>query len=186
MEFLQHLWLPIIISAGVIWVASAVIWMAMPHHKNDFDTLSNEAEFINTIKGLNLKPGNYGFPNFCDKSKMNDPEMKKKFEEGPLGIINVWPPQKGMGMNMLLSFLVYLVVSLLIGYLGWEALGPNKSFGKVFQILGTAGVLSYSFAFIPNGIWFNQKRQALMMNILDGIILGLLTGLVFASLWPTG
>jgi hypothetical protein len=185
MEFLAHLWLPILISAGVVWVASAVIWMAMPHHKDDFDTLPNETEFINTIKGWGIPPGNYGFPNFRD-CKRDDPEMKKKLEEGPLGILNVWPPQKGMGMNMMLSFLVYLIVSLLIGYLGWEALGPAKTFAKVFQIIGTAGVLSYSFAFIPSGIWFCQKRKALMMNVLDGIVLGLLTGLIFASLWPTG
>jgi hypothetical protein len=186
MDFLAHLWLPILISAAIVWIASAVIWMALPHHAHDFDTMPNEAEFLSTLKSWSLRPGNYGFPNFGDKTKFSDPEKKKQWEEGPLGILNVWPPQKGMGANMVLSFLVYLVVSLLIGYLGWEALGPGHGFWKVFQILGTAGILAYSFAFLPNGIWFNQKRRALAMNMVDGIVLGLLTGLVFASLWPTG
>jgi hypothetical protein len=185
MDFLAQLWVPIILSAAVAWVASAIFWMALPHHRHDFDPLPNEAEFMASIKTMNLAPGNYGFPDFSDKSKMNDPEMKRKWEEGPLGILNVWP-KINMARNMVLTYVVYLIVSLLIGYLGWAALRPGASFAHAFQVLGTAGVLAYSFAFLPNGIWFNVKPRALLMHVIDGVILGLLTGLVFASLWPTG
>ena len=36
------LWLPILLSAIAVWVASAIIWMAMPHHKSDFRKLPDE------------------------------------------------------------------------------------------------------------------------------------------------
>ena len=54
----------------------------------------------------------------------------------------------------------------------------------IFRFVGTAGVLAYSFAFIPNGIWFNATPAALVRSIVDGIVYGLATGLVFAFFWP--
>ena len=36
------LWLPILLSAIAVWVASAIIWMAMPHHKSDWRKLPDE------------------------------------------------------------------------------------------------------------------------------------------------
>src|SRR5215471_18048210 len=115
MAFLEHLWLPILLSAAAVWIASAVIWMFLPHHKDDFDKLPDEEGFIGSLRNFSLAPGNYGFPYCGDKSKMNDPEFKKKWEEGPLGLLNVWP-KPNMARNMVLTFLVYLVVSSLIAY----------------------------------------------------------------------
>jgi hypothetical protein len=54
----------------------------------------------------------------------------------------------------------------------------------VFRVLGTAGVLAYCFAFLPNGIWFGAKPRAMAMNVIDGVAYGLVTGAVFAWLWP--
>jgi hypothetical protein len=36
------LWLPILLSSIVVWVASALFWMVMPHHKSDFGKLPDE------------------------------------------------------------------------------------------------------------------------------------------------
>lgn len=33
---LLSLWLPILLSAAVVWIVSAIVWMALPHHKQDF------------------------------------------------------------------------------------------------------------------------------------------------------
>src|ERR1043165_2194146 len=107
MQFLNDLWLPILLSAVAVWIASAVIWMALPHHKKDFDKLPDEAGFIATLKSLNLPPGNYGYPYFGDKASCNTPEAKKAFQEGPIGVLNNWKPGMGMGKNMVLTFLVY-------------------------------------------------------------------------------
>jgi len=36
------LWLPILVSAVVVFFVSAIIWMAMPWHKSDFSKTSDE------------------------------------------------------------------------------------------------------------------------------------------------
>ena len=51
----------------------------------------------------------------------------------------------------------------------------------VFRFVGTAGILTYGTANILNGIWFGRKMVA---DIVDGIAYGLITGLIFAALWP--
>jgi hypothetical protein len=52
---------------------------------------------------------------------------------------------------------------------------------KVFQFVGTAGILTYGTANILNGIWFGRKMVA---DIIDGVAYGLITGAIFAALWP--
>lgn len=185
METLAHLWLPILASAAAVWVASAVIWMALPHHSKDWKGLPDEPAFNAALKSLNLQPGVYGFPHPKDRAECNSPEFRKRWQEGPSGMLNVWPGCTSMATNMISTFLVYLVVSTLIAYLGSVAIPSGASFAKVFQVLGTAGVLAYCFAFIPNGIWFKAGARSIAMNFLDGIAYGLVTGAVFAWLWPT-
>lgn len=62
MEFLTQLWLPILVSAVATWIAGAVFWMALPHHKKDMKELPNQRDVIEKIRGLGLAPGNYVFP----------------------------------------------------------------------------------------------------------------------------
>lgn len=185
-ELLKDLWLPILASAAAVWIASAVIWMVLPHHRKDYKSLPDESGFTAFLKVAALPPGMYAFPHCGDRAKSKDPEFEKRWKEGPTGFVSIWPPMN-MPRNMILTFLVYLVVSVLIAYLGAAAgIERGAPFAKVLQVLGTAGVLAYCFAFIPNGIWLGQSARALVMNIIDGIIFGLATGAVFAALWPAG
>ncbi len=205
MEFLTHLWLPILISGVGVWVASFVFWMAIGHHKKDRDAIpgGQEQEFMDTITRMNIRPGNYGFPDFCQHDNLPRKErmeaLKALYDKHPQGLLRVWAPAN-MGVNMLLTFLFYLVTSTVIGYLGWAALphgatalaipgaggvsGGGATFAKVFQVLGTAGILAYCFASFPNDLWFQFKRRAMVMNWIDGVAFGLITGGVFAWLWP--
>ncbi len=183
MGMLAHLWLPILISAVAVWIASAVAWMALGHHQKDQDKLPDEEGLLAAVRSMGIKPGNYGFPHFGSRKECHTPEAKKKWEVGPMGQLSVWG-KISMGRNMVLTFVVYLVVSFLIGYIGSVALKPGASFGQVFQLMGTAGVLAYCFSFIPGGIWFAQKPRALVMCVLDGVAFGLITGAVFAGMWP--
>jgi hypothetical protein len=96
-----------------------------------------------------------------------------------------------MGRSMLLTLLVMLVASTLIGYLGWHALPhgadageARPEFGKSMQVLGTAGILAYCIAGLPNDIWFQRSRREIATCLIDGVVFGLLTGAVFAWLWP--
>ena len=194
MDFLTHLWLPILVSGVGVWIASAIAWMAIGHHTKDRDALpggqAGEQQFMDTITRLNIRPGNYGFPDFCQHDSLPRKErmeaLKALYDKHPQGLLRVWRPT--MGANMGLTFAFYLVTSTVIAYLGWAALphsaAAGASFGKVFQVLGTAGVLAYCFASFPNDLWFQLKRRAMLMNWIDGLAFGLITGAVFAWLWP--
>lgn len=188
MELLLPLWLPILLSAAAVWIISAVVWMALPHHKGDFIGLPDEDGFMEYLRTSGIKPGNYGFPDVRDHARMKSEKVQKAWEHGPVGHLSLWRTPLTMGDKMVATFIVYLVVSALIGYLTRVALPPAAGagvpFARVFQVSATAGILAYCFAFIPNAIWWGSYRRTIVANFLDGIVYGVITGALFAWLWP--
>lgn len=183
MELLKDLWLAIIAAGVGVWIASALAWMLVGHHTRDWSKLPNESTFLDTLRSQAIPPGVYNFPNVCSHKEAKTPEAQERWAKGPTGLLRVWGPMN-MGKNMVLTFLFFLVVSAMIAYLGSACLPRGASFAKVFQVLGTAGVLAYSCATIPGDIWFQNKPRATLMCVIDGIVFGLITGAVFGALWP--
>lgn len=183
MEMLNHLWLPILLSAAAVWVASAVVWMALPHHKGDWKAMPDEGKFFSALESLNLPPGNYGFPDCKSKEKRNSPEVKARWEAGQVGLLSVWG-KVSMARNMVVTFIVYLAISLFVAYIAQLAVKPGAGFKEVFQVAGAAGVLGYAFGHIPGSVWFGAYPRAILMCVIDGIAYGLITGAIFAAMWP--
>ena len=183
MTLLLPLWLPILISAGCVWILSAIAWTALPHHRQDFINLPDEDGFIEFIRRSGIRRGNYVFPDFRGREAMKSEKICKLIEEGPVGHLSVWPAPVTMGGKLVATFFVYLVVSTLIGYLTRVALPGAAPFAKVFQISATAGVLAYCFSFIPNGIWFGSYTRTIVASVVDGIVFGCITGAIFAWFW---
>lgn len=181
MEMLLSLWLPILASSVVVFIASFLAWTVLPHHKKDWEKLPVEDDFIRSLKDLKIEPGRYMYPYYSSPDEMKSGEFQKKWKEGPVGILHVWRGSGNMGQNMALTLVFYFIVSLFIGYLGSLALKPGDSFSEVFQVTGTAGILAYCCGGIPNAIWFQQK---FLSNLVDGIAYGLITGAMFGLLWP--
>lgn len=184
MELLTPLWLPILLSAAAIWVLSAIVWMALPHHKQDFIGLPDEDGFMDYVRKSGIKPGNYVFPDFRGREAMKSVKIQKALEEGPAGHLSVWQTPLTMGGKLVGTFIVYLVVSILIAYLTRVAIPGPAEFAKVFQIAATAGILAYSFSFIPNALWFGAYKRTIIASVIDGIVFGLITGAIFAWRWP--
>jgi hypothetical protein len=184
MEPLIHLWLPILLSAVAVWVISAIVWMVLPHHKQDFIGLLDEDDFMDHVRKSGIKPGNYVFPDFRRRDAMKSEKTQKALNEGPVGHLSVWRTPVTMGDKLVATFIVYLVVSTLIAYLTRVALPGPAEFAKVFQVAATAGILAYSFSFIPNALWFGAYKRTIIASFIDGIIYGLITGAIFAWLWP--
>lgn len=177
------LWLPILLSGVVVFFSSFIAWTMLPHHKADFDKVPDEDAVMKAVGGLNLPPGKYLFPH-GEHGKHRDPAFIAKCIGGPRGILTIWA-MPNMGVNMILTFLVFLVASFFIAYLASIAIPHrNAPFMEVFQFVGTAGILAYCFAFLPNSIWFKNGKMATINCIIDGVVFGLLTGVVFGFLWP--
>ena len=184
MELLIPLWLPILLSAAVVWIVSAVVWMALPHHKRDFIGLPDEDGFMDYIRKSGIKPGNYAFPDCHERGAMKSEKVQKAWNEGPVGHLSVWRTPLTMGSKMVATFIVYLVVSTFIAYLTRVAIPGAAPFAKVFQVAGTAGILAYCFSSIPNAIWWGSYKRTIAANFVDGIIYGCITGAIIAGLWP--
>lgn len=198
MEGLMDLWLPILVSAVAVWVASALAWMLLPHHRGDFRQLPNEDGVMDAVRRLSIPPGLYFFPHMkeCNKAKM-DPVAKEKFERGPHGLLQVWSPDAfgKMGRNMLLSFVHYVIVGVFIAYLAMQALprgtdvagiiSTRPDFLAIFRFTGTAGIMAYTLAQIPKDIWFGTPTRNILSCLVDGIAFGLITGAIFGWLWPS-
>jgi hypothetical protein len=153
MDFLTHLWLPILLSGVAVWFASALAWMAIGHHKKDRDPIpgaslphGGEQELMDTITRLNLAPGNYGFPDFNQhdhlprKARME--KLKALYDRRPYGLLRVWG-EMNMGGNMLLTFLFSLFTSAVIAYLGWATL-PHGSTTLNTTIVGSGGTITHT------------------------------------------
>jgi hypothetical protein len=182
MELMTQLWPAILLATVALWMASTLAWTVIAHHGQDWDPLPAEDSAMDAIRALNLPPGSYMFPHMTH-AQGKAAEAKAKFARGPVGLLRVFRPTR-IPLNILGTVIFFLGMSTLLAYLGSAALNRGASFAKVFQVLGTAGILAYSFSSIPNDIWFQAKRRQTLTGAIDGIVFGLITGLIFAWLWP--
>jgi len=182
---LSALWLPILLSAVVAWIVSALVWTVMPHHKTDFKQIPDEDKVLEAMRTGGLGPGSYFFPYMKDRGKMNDPACKAKMEKGPMGTMIVMPPSAlSMGKPMVLQFVYFLLASVLIAYVGAVSLAPGTSYLTVFRVIGTTAILAYAGAHAPRSIWFGRPWANTFKELVDGLVYGLLTAGIFGSLWP--
>lgn len=187
MELLLPLWLPILLSAVAVWIASALVWMILPHHKGDFIALPDppgEDGLMEYVRTSGIKPGNYAFPDCHSRGAMKSEKVQRAWKEGPVGHLTIWRTPLTMGGKMVATFMVYLVVSTLIAYLTRVALPGPAAFAGVFRFAATAGILAYCFSTIPNAIWWGSYKRTIVANVVDGLSYGVITGAIFAGLWP--
>ncbi len=183
MQILLPLWLPIVVSTVVVFVASSLVWMVFPHHKKDVKTLPDEKALTDYLKQQNLAPGVYMWPG-CGGGDMKSEEYQARYKSGPWGSMNILAKQPNFGLNLVLVFIFYLVVGVFVGYITFRARGLGAAFSPVFQVAGTAGILAYCAGGIPGAIFFGKPGRFILTDFIDGLVYGLLTGLVFAWLWP--
>ncbi len=175
------LWLPIVASGIALFFASWLAWMILPHHKKEWTGLANEEAVMGAIKSGAIAPGQYVFPYAECSTDMNKEEFKAKMQAGPNGSLIIWPGPCSMGVNLLCTIIFFTVVSFAIAYLAAMVIAPGADRWFVFRFVGTAAIIAYGSANILNGIWFGRKMVG---DIMDGIAYGLITGAIFAALWP--
>ena len=151
---LTALWLPILLSAVVVFVASSIIHMVIPLHKNDYKKLPNEEKALEAIRALGIPPGYYHFPRCESHKDMKTPEYTEKLKQGPIGLMTVLPNgAPNMGKYLGCWFLYCLAVGVFVAYVTGRALGPGTPYLAVFRIAGTVGFLSYGMAQTHASIW---------------------------------
>src|SRR6185436_19421025 len=138
MVSLMSLWLPILLSAVFVFVASSVIHMVLPYHHTDYRKLPNEDETMDALRRVNIPPGDYMMPRPGGSAGMRSPEFLAKMNRGPVAMMTVMRPgPMNMGKNLSQWFVFSLVVSLFSGYIASRAVGPGTEYLEVFRFVGT-------------------------------------------------
>lgn len=185
MVSLGSLWLPILLSAVAVFVASSVVWMALPHHRNDFGGLPDEEAARSALSAPELEPGQYHVPHVPDREAFRSEEIQRKFEEGPVASITVLesgPPD--MGRQLSGWFLYAAGVGVLTAFVAGQALPPGAEYLDVFRVTGAVAWAAYGGAYVGDAIWFGRPWGFSAKMVLDALLYGLLTAGVFGWLWP--
>jgi hypothetical protein len=185
MTGLTLLWLPILLSAVLVFIASSIIHMASPWHKGDYPKMANERAVMDALRPFAIPPGDYMFPRPSGMQEMKTPEFQELRRKGPVVLMTVFPNGvTSMGKTFVQWFVYLLVVGVFAGYVAGRALPPGSPYLQVFRFAGVAAFLAYSLALWQLSIWYSRGWGITIKSTIDGLIYGLLTAGVFGWLWP--
>ena len=179
------LWLSILVATVLVFVASSLVWMVLPHHKSDTRRLPDEAAAVDVLGKQGLKPGLYRFPWANTMAETKDPAFVEKLKKGPVGLLTVLPSGPyDMGRSMGLWAVYLVVVGTFVAYVTGRTLAPGTHYLAVFRLAGTVAFLTYSGALLPASIWWGKPLSVTLKEIADGLLYALLTAGAFGWLWP--
>jgi quinol-cytochrome oxidoreductase complex cytochrome b subunit len=182
---LYALWLPILVSAVIVYVVSTIIHMALPWHKSDYLKLPNEDKVMDALRPLAIPPGDYVVPRPASMKDMKSPEYVEKRAKGPVMVLTVIPPGPvAMGKHLVMWFIYSLVVGFFAGYVAAHALPPGTAYPEVFRFVGATAFMGYALAIWQMSIWYGRKWSTTIKTTIDGLIYALLTAGTFGWLWP--
>lgn len=183
MDSILSLWLPIVVSVAGCFVMSALIWMALPIHKADWNKLPNEDGVMDTLRAQSLKPGWYMFP-FCDHKTMNEPAAKAKRERGPCGTITIFPAGMAMGRSLGIWAVHLLIVATAVAYVVGKLRGAGTDFMGIAKLAGAMSFLVFAGHELPGMAWKGQPAAIALRNLVDAAIYAVIFGAAFGGLWP--
>ncbi len=181
----MSLWLPIVVSAVIVFVASSIVHIVLPIHRNDLRQVPKEDEVMAALRPFNIPPGDYGLPSASSMQAMRSPAFLEKMKKGPVVLMTVVPSgPPSMGSSLLLWFIYLIVVGIFAAYIAGRALPPGAHYLQVFRFAGCTAFVGYSLALVQNSIWYKRNWVTTIKSMIGGLLYGLLTAGAFGWLWP--
>ena len=185
MTGLFALWLPILLSAVIVFVASSIIHMVLPWHKSDYPKMANEDAFRAALRPLNIPPGDYMVPRPASMQDMKSPEFAEKVKQGPVMVVTVMPNEiTPMGKNLTNWFLYSVAIGVMSAYVAGRALHNGAAYLEVFRFVGATAFACYAFGLWQMSIWYRRAWSSTIKATVDGLIYAMLTAGTFGWLWP--
>ena len=179
------LWLPVVLSAVIVFVVSSIIHMVLPYHKSDFKKLPSEDEVMDALRPFNIPPGDYVVPSPGSSQEMKDPAFINKMEKGPVAFMSVLENKAPSMTTSLIQWFVYcLLVGFFAAYVSGRALGPGAHYLAVFRFVGATAFIGYAVGLWQNSIWYKRAWSTTLKSTFDGFIYALFTAGTFGWLWP--
>lgn len=178
------LWLPILLSAIAVFVASSVFHMVLKYHRTDFHGLDAEDDIMAALREADIPPGEYIMPHCADPKDAGSAEFKAKAEKGPVATLNIMAGGYEMGRSLAMWFGYCILIGGFAAYISSRALGPGAHYLDVFRFVGAASFGGYSLALLQNSIWYKRPWVTTAKHVIDGFVYSCLTAGIFGWLWP--
>ena len=187
MVAIMTLWLPILLATVLVFVASAIIHMFLPYHRNDFLAVPNEDGVMEALRRFDLPAGDYSTPSAGgDPAVLKSEAFREKARKGPVVFMTVLP--KGdpfaMGAQLTQWFVYCLVISVMAAYVASRAVAPGAPYLEVFRFAGVAAFLGYAGGLAQRSIWYKLSWSTTFKSTFDAFVFALLTAGAFGWLWP--
>lgn len=179
------LWMPILLSAVLVFVASSILHMVLPFHRTDYRKVPAEDDVMDALRRFKIPPGDYMMPCAGGPEAMRDPAFREKMNKGPVAIVTVMNNgPMSMGSNLAQWFVYCVVVGVFAAYIAGHALAPGSTYRAVFRFAGCTAFAGYALALWQNTIWYKRAWMTTLKSTIDGLIYGSLTAGTFGWLWP--
>ena len=179
------LWLPILLSAVIVFLLSNVLHMVLPYHRSDYKKVPKEDDVMAAMRPFDIPAGDYMMPGPDSMAAMRDPAFLERRRKGPVAVMTVMPGgPMSMGSNLAQWFVYSIVVSFFSAYVGSRALAPGADYLAVFRFVGSTAFLSYAMALPQFSIWYRRSWSTTLKSMFDGLLYGLFTAGTFGWLWP--
>ncbi len=186
MNALLSLWLPILLSAVVVFVISSLVHMVFKWHAPDYHGFANEEAVRAAIRAGNPAPGQYVVPYCADMKEMGSEAMVKKYREGPVGHFALGSSgTPNMGKHLGLWFLWSLAVAVVAAFLASRLIGWDHAHARAAaKLVGAVTFIAHGFGNVSESIWMMRPWPATARYLLDAALYAAGSGLVFLWLWP--
>lgn len=185
MVSIASLWLPVLLSAVLVFLASSVIHMLLSYHAGDAGPLPEQGKVMDALRPFEIPPGDYAVPRPASMKEMNTPEFQAELARGPVAFLTVLPNgPMAIGRSLGQWFVYCLVVGAVAGYAAGLTLAPGADYGLVFRVVGVVAFAGYALAIPQSTIWWYRSWRFTLTTMFDGLIYALLTAGAFGWLWP--
>ena len=179
------LWLPVLVSAVLVWLVSALLHMVLRYHRADYRGLPDEEGAAAALGHGKLAPGVYPIPYCPDARSMKDPAVQGRYARGPVAIVTVMRSGvPNMGVLLTKWFAFCFLVSFIAAYLARHTLAGNPGNIEVMRVTGAVAFVAYGLGDIRDTIWKANPAGNAARAVLDALVYAVVTGGVFLWLWP--
>ncbi|HVH10345.1 MAG TPA: hypothetical protein VM736_11160 [Gemmatimonadales bacterium] len=182
---LHVLWLPVVLSAVLVFAVSSIIHMFTPWHRGDYTKVPNEDRVMEALRPFGLARGDYVMPRPATREEMTSPAFAEKRAKGPVMVFTVLRSGPlSMAPNLIQWLLYAVVVGVFAAYVAGRALPPGAPYRAVFRFVGVTAFLGYALALWQMSIWWGRAWATTIRATIDGLIYAFLTAAAFGWLWP--
>ena len=185
MVSLLSLWVPIVLSAVIAFVASWLLHMIVGHHRQDLRKLPQEDAVLDALRAAQIEPGDYMAPYVSSPKQMHEPGFLEKRRRGPIVLFTLsGGGELRMGKPLAQWFIYLLIVMLMCAYVASRTLPMQAPYLAVFRVVGTVAFMGLALGQPHQSIWWQRQWSATIKYMIDGLIYALLAAGVFGWLWP--